>query len=144
MLRIENGRRLVQVEVIPHGATLTELVDRIKRLTVDRDTGVSCSLEGGTAFLPGDAGTAARTRSPQARTVMSRGASKAGVFDDDHVLFDAACQHGLEGIVATRRGRALPPCPPWLGEVRNPTYWRREAELGPATRRLSGAVAGGR
>ena len=37
----------------------------------------------------------------------------ADVFDDGHVLFDAVCEHGLEGIVAKRRNglyhsRAVP------------------------------------
>lgn len=51
------------------------------------------------------------------------------VFEDGVALYNAACELGLEGVVAkritslygaNRRG--------WV-KVKNPSYWRRESEL---------------
>jgi bifunctional non-homologous end joining protein LigD len=49
-------------------------------------------------------------------------------FDDGHALWTAVCEHGLEGVVAKkltglyRRGERG-----WI-KLKNPNYWRREAE----------------
>ena len=60
----------------------------------------------------------------------------ADVFDDGQVLFDAVCEHGLEGIVAKRRNGLYRPAHRGWVKVKNPDYWRREAELASVTRTL--------
>ena len=56
------------------------------------------------------------------------------VFDDGQVLFDAACEHGLEGLVAKRRNGLYRPGHRGWVKVKNPNYWRREPELASVTR----------
>jgi bifunctional non-homologous end joining protein LigD len=57
------------------------------------------------------------------------------VFDDGHVLFDAAVEHGLEGIVAKRR--SAPYRSGYRGwiKVKNSGYWRRDQEIESQERR---------
>jgi bifunctional non-homologous end joining protein LigD len=51
------------------------------------------------------------------------------VFEDGQALYNAVCQHGLEGVVAKRLdGRYQPGERGWV-KVKNPAYWRRESEL---------------
>jgi bifunctional non-homologous end joining protein LigD len=53
----------------------------------------------------------------------------ADVFDDGDALFDAVCEHGLEGIVAKRLlGPYRPGYRGWV-KVKNPSYWRRQSEI---------------
>jgi len=62
----------------------------------------------------------------------------AELFDDGHALFDAFCQHRLEGIVAKRTtGTYRPGYPGWV-KVKNPAYWRRESEI--ESNRLNGGA----
>ena len=63
------------------------------------------------------------------------------VFDDGHVLFQAVCQHGLEGIVAKRRNGLYRAAHRGWIKVKNPNYWRREAELAAVTRSLPRRIA---
>jgi ATP-dependent DNA ligase len=54
----------------------------------------------------------------------------ADAFDDGPALFRAVCDHGLEGVVAKRRrGVYRPGQRGSLVKVKNPGYWRREAEI---------------
>jgi bifunctional non-homologous end joining protein LigD len=50
-------------------------------------------------------------------------------FADGNALFAAACEHGLEGVIAKRRSA---PCRPgqrgWV-KVKNCGYWRYDAEM---------------
>ena len=66
------------------------------------------------------------------------------VFDDGHVLFDAVCEHGLEGIVAKRRNGLYRPAHRGWVKVKNPGYWRREAELASVTRSIERRGSGRR
>jgi len=50
------------------------------------------------------------------------------VFDDGQVLFDAVCEHGLEGIVAKRRNGLYRPGHRGWVKRKNPAYWRLEQE----------------
>lgn len=52
------------------------------------------------------------------------------VFDDGRALFQAVCDHGLEGIVAKRVTAIYRPGQrgSWV-KVKNPAYWRRDSEL---------------
>jgi ATP-dependent DNA ligase len=47
-------------------------------------------------------------------------------FDHGHALFEAVCEHELEGVVAKRRGRYPPGGE--RGRVKNRNYWRYEME----------------
>ena len=53
----------------------------------------------------------------------------ADVFDDGHVLYDAVCKHGLEGIVAKRSAGSYRPGQRGWIKVKNPSYWRRDQEI---------------
>jgi bifunctional non-homologous end joining protein LigD len=49
-------------------------------------------------------------------------------FDDGAALWDAVCEHELEGVVAKRRsGRYIPGERVWI-KVKNRSYWRYELE----------------
>jgi bifunctional non-homologous end joining protein LigD len=49
-------------------------------------------------------------------------------FDDGEALWEAVCEHELEGVVAKpRRGRYVPGDRGWI-EVKNRAYWRWELE----------------
>jgi bifunctional non-homologous end joining protein LigD len=49
-------------------------------------------------------------------------------FDDGHALYTAVCEHGLEGVVAKKlSGRYRPGERGWV-KIKNPNYWRRDAE----------------
>jgi ATP-dependent DNA ligase len=51
------------------------------------------------------------------------------MFDDRPALFQAVRDYGLEGIVAKRiSGVYRPGYRRWV-KIKNPAYWRREAEL---------------
>lgn len=66
------------------------------------------------------------------------------VFDDGEALWEAVCEHELEGVVAKRRsGRYVPGGRGWI-KVKNREYWRYEMERESAIRHnlrktLSGA-----
>jgi bifunctional non-homologous end joining protein LigD len=50
------------------------------------------------------------------------------VFDDGEALWEAVCEHELEGVVAKRRsGRYLPGRTGWI-KTKNREYWRYEME----------------
>ena len=69
--------------------------------------------------------------------IMERGSCTriSDVFDDGETLFDAVCEHGLEGIVAKRRnGLDRPGYQGWV-KVKNPDYWRRASEIQSMQRR---------
>lgn len=51
------------------------------------------------------------------------------VFDDGHVLYQAVCEHGLEGIVAKRTSGTYRPGQRGWVKIKNPSYWRRDHEL---------------
>ena len=49
-------------------------------------------------------------------------------FDDGHALWEAVCEHELEGVVAKRRsGRYVPGDRGWI-KTKNRAYWRYEME----------------
>ena len=49
-------------------------------------------------------------------------------FDDGPALYAAVCAHGLEGVVAKKlSSRYAPGERGWI-KLKNPTYWRRDAE----------------
>ena len=50
----------------------------------------------------------------------------ADVFDDGHALYNAVCEHGLEGIVAEKRSGLYRPGYRGWTKVKNPRYWRRQ------------------
>ena len=67
-----------------------------------------------------------------------RCARLADVFDD-HALFDAVVEHGLEGIVAKRLAwRYRPRFRGWT-KVKIPGHWRRESEIAHMQRSLASA-----
>jgi bifunctional non-homologous end joining protein LigD len=49
-------------------------------------------------------------------------------FDDGHALYSAVCALGLEGVVAKRRTSRYRAGERGWVKVKNPTYWRRDAE----------------
>ena len=53
----------------------------------------------------------------------------ADVFDDGHTLYNAVCEHGLEGIVAKKRSGLYRPGYRGWTKLKNPGYWRRESEI---------------
>ena len=54
------------------------------------------------------------------------------VFDDGHALWEAVCDLGLEGVVAKRTtSRYGANVRGWV-KIKNPNYWRRDAELDAA------------
>ena len=56
------------------------------------------------------------------------------VFDDGAALWEAVCEHELEGVVAKRRsGRYVPGERSWI-KVKNRDYWRYEMEREGAAR----------
>jgi bifunctional non-homologous end joining protein LigD len=57
------------------------------------------------------------------------------VFDEGHVLFDAVCDYGLEGIVAKRRTGIYRPGYRGWTKIKNPSYWRRPSEIEAMQRR---------
>ena len=61
-------------------------------------------------------------------------------FDDGRALYQAVCDHGLEGVVAKRRRGIYRPGQrgSWL-KVKNPSYWRRESEVEGFRRSLARA-----
>jgi bifunctional non-homologous end joining protein LigD len=55
-------------------------------------------------------------------------------FDDGDALWEAVCEHELEGVVATRRsGRYMPGRSGWI-KRKNRDYWRHEMERESALR----------
>jgi bifunctional non-homologous end joining protein LigD len=56
--------------------------------------------------------------------------STPDTFDDGQALYAAVCERGLEGVVAKSvRSFYRPGQRGWI-KVKNPTYWRRESEIG--------------
>ena len=51
------------------------------------------------------------------------------VFDDGQALWQAVCDHGLEGIVAKRLTSTYRPGYRGWVTIKNPRYWRRESEV---------------
>jgi bifunctional non-homologous end joining protein LigD len=49
-------------------------------------------------------------------------------FDDGHALFGAVCEHGLEGVVAKRRGERYRPGERRWIKTKNRNYWRYEQD----------------
>jgi bifunctional non-homologous end joining protein LigD len=64
-------------------------------------------------------------------------------FDDGQALFEAVCDHGLEGVVAKRRRGIYRPGRrgSWV-KVKNPGYWRRESEVEGFRRSLARSQQG--
>jgi bifunctional non-homologous end joining protein LigD len=61
-------------------------------------------------------------------------------FDDGLALFAAVCKLGLEGVVAKKlTSRYLPGERGWV-KVKNPNYWRRDAEREAIARKHDGRV----
>jgi bifunctional non-homologous end joining protein LigD len=58
-------------------------------------------------------------------------------FDDGLALYQAVCDHGLEGVVAKRRRGVYRPGQrgSWV-KVKNPDYWRRDAEIAAVMRKI--------
>jgi bifunctional non-homologous end joining protein LigD len=50
-------------------------------------------------------------------------------FDDGDALFAAACEHGLEGVIAKRRSAPYRPGQRGWIKVKNRRYWRCDAEM---------------
>ena len=61
--------------------------------------------------------------------VETRWSRLTDVFDDGQVLFDAVCEHGLEGIVAKRATSLYRAGQRGWIKIKNPGYWRRDQEL---------------
>jgi ATP-dependent DNA ligase len=58
-------------------------------------------------------------------------------FDDGEALYSAVCELGLEGVVAKRRtSRYGENVRGWV-KVKNPSYWRRDAEIEAMQRSLT-------
>ena len=49
-------------------------------------------------------------------------------FDDGRALFTAVCEFGLEGVVAKKHSSRYRPNDRGWVKVKNPNYWRRDAE----------------
>jgi len=49
-------------------------------------------------------------------------------FDDGHALFEAVCRLGFEGVVAKSHTSLYRPNDRGWVKVKNPNYWRRDAE----------------
>jgi bifunctional non-homologous end joining protein LigD len=56
-------------------------------------------------------------------------------FSDDRALFTAVCELGLEGVVAKNHSSLYRPGERGWVKVKNPTYWRRDAELEAMSRK---------
>jgi bifunctional non-homologous end joining protein LigD len=52
----------------------------------------------------------------------------AETFDDGPALFAAVCELGYEGVVAKRHASTYKPRERGWVKVKNPSYWRRDAE----------------
>jgi bifunctional non-homologous end joining protein LigD len=50
-------------------------------------------------------------------------------FDDGRALYTAVCELGFEGVVAKNHSSLYRPKDRGWVKVKNPTYWRRDAEL---------------
>ena len=58
-------------------------------------------------------------------------------FDDGPSLYSAVCDQGLEGIVAKLLGSSYRPGKRGWVKIKNPTYWRRDAEIASMPHRRS-------
>lgn len=56
-------------------------------------------------------------------------------FDDGRALFAAVCELGLEGVVAKNQSSLYRPNDRGWVKVKNPSYWRRDAEREAMTRK---------
>jgi bifunctional non-homologous end joining protein LigD len=56
-------------------------------------------------------------------------------FDAGRALFTAVCERGFEGVVAKNRSSLYRPNDRGWVKVKNPNYWRRDAELEAMTRK---------
>ena len=50
-------------------------------------------------------------------------------FDDGRSLFQAVCEHGLEGVVAKRSASTYRPGQRGWVKIKNRGYWRRDQEI---------------
>jgi ATP-dependent DNA ligase len=57
-------------------------------------------------------------------------------FDNGHALYQAVCEHGLEGVVAKRSASTYRPGQRGWVKIKNPGYWRRDQEIGSLRRSL--------
>ena len=55
--------------------------------------------------------------------------TRAETFDDGRALFAAVCKLGYEGVIAKNQASTYRPGERGWVKVKNPDYWRREAEL---------------
>jgi ATP-dependent DNA ligase len=53
----------------------------------------------------------------------------AETFSDGRALFSAVCELGFEGVVAKNNSSLYRPGERGWVKVKNPDYWRRDAEL---------------
>src|SRR5918994_278281 len=51
-------------------------------------------------------------------------------FDDGQALFSAVCKLGFEGVIAKNHASLYRPNDRGWVKVKNPNYWRRDAERG--------------
>ena len=56
-------------------------------------------------------------------------------FDDGRALFTAVCELGFEGVVAKNHSSLYRPNDRGWVKVKNPNYWRRDAEREAMTRK---------
>lgn len=56
------------------------------------------------------------------------GWATSGTFDDGEALFTAVCELGLEGVVGKKNSSLYRPGKRGWVKVKNPDYWRRDAE----------------
>jgi bifunctional non-homologous end joining protein LigD len=61
-------------------------------------------------------------------------------FDDGHALFTAVCALGFEGIVAKNHASLYRPNDRGWVKVKNPNYWRRDAEREAIARKHTRSV----
>jgi ATP-dependent DNA ligase len=59
-------------------------------------------------------------------------------FDDGRALFTAVCELGFEGIVAKNHSSLYRPNDRGWVKVKNPDYWRRDAEREAMSRKHKG------
>jgi bifunctional non-homologous end joining protein LigD len=60
-------------------------------------------------------------------------------FEDGDALYQAVCEHGLEGVVAKRSTSAYRPGQRGWIKVKNRAYWRRDQEIESLRRSLERA-----
>ena len=78
---------------------------------------------------------AERRELPESLDLNSSWWRTADTFSDGAALFSAVCAMGLEGIVAKKRSSLYRPNDRGWVKVKNPNYWRRDAEREAMTRK---------